>query len=317
MWQERPSELLRNEIEEVLKPLAEVPDLCNLVSEPLKRTRRALNEDISRDYPWPLLPLMVSEAICGHYEQVVPAAAGLEFLLAAGDVFDDIEDNDAPESLSAKYGSAIATNVATTLLILGEKSIPRLKGKGLEDQLVISTVEAINSFYTTACGGQHMDISITPEKAASEEVYLMVTASKSASQVECACHIGALLARADQDVIHSFTMFGNNLGMAAQITNDIQGIISEGDIFKRKITLPIIYALSQADDRERQQLVLTFKKNLVTAPDSTQIKDLLFRTGAVHYAMVKLEYYRQRARDILLNLEKVSVNIERLMTFLT
>ena len=133
MWQEIPSELLRNEIEEVLKPLAEVPDLYNLAREPLEKTRRALNKDISRDYPWPLLPLMVSEAICGHYEKVIPAAAGLEFLLAAGDVFDDIEDDDTPESLSAKYDSAIATNVATTLLILAEKSITRLKG-GVEEQ---------------------------------------------------------------------------------------------------------------------------------------------------------------------------------------
>jgi geranylgeranyl pyrophosphate synthase len=83
----------------------------------------------------------------------------LQFFMAAGDVFVDIEDNDSPQSLSAKYGSAVATNVATTLLVLGEKSIARLKEKNVDANTIVRILDATNSYYIDACTGQHMDLS--------------------------------------------------------------------------------------------------------------------------------------------------------------
>src|SRR4030042_12134 len=105
MWQERQARLLREEIEALLVPLSNVADLYTLVKEPLSKARRGLAADIAHDRPWPLLPLMVCEAICGRYEQAVPAAAALQLLKAAAEVFDDIEDADSSESLLARYGS--------------------------------------------------------------------------------------------------------------------------------------------------------------------------------------------------------------------
>ena len=122
------SELLRDEIEAVLAFLPEAAGLCDIVKEPLTQSRRGLASGASWDSAWPLLPLIVCEAICGHYQHVLPAAAARQFLVAAADVFDDIEDADSSEALSARYGSVVATNVATTLLILAEKAITRQKG---------------------------------------------------------------------------------------------------------------------------------------------------------------------------------------------
>ena len=81
---------------------------------------------------------------------------------------------------------------------------------------------------------------------------------------------------------------------------------------KRKITLPVIYALTQTDDEVRNQLELIFSKPSESVPDPAQIRDLLFRTGAIHYAMIKMEFYKQRALDILSKAERAGANVERL-----
>jgi len=316
MWQERQAQLLREEIEVLLAPLSDVADLYALVKEPLTKARRGLASDTAHGRPWPLLPLIVCEAISGHYEQALPAAAALQLLMAAGDVFDDIEDADSSESLSAKYGSAVATNVATTLLILAERAIVRLKGRGVENRVIVCVMDAVNSFYTTACTGQHLDLSLASDKPVPEDIYLRAISLKSASQVECSCHVGALLANASQELIDTFTLFGHNLGMAAQITNDIQGVTQGSDILKRKMTLPVIYALDHTNGETHNQLELAFGKPSESTLDNTQIKDLLFRTGAIHYATIKMELCKQRALDSLSEAEGAGASVERLKLFL-
>ncbi len=315
-WQERQAKLLRDEIESVLAHLPDTVGFYDLVKEPLTRVRRGLAIETAHDRPWPLLPLIVCEAISGHYEHTLPAAAALQLLTAAADVFDDIEDADSSESLSARYGSAVATNVATTLLILAETAITRLKGRGVADGIVVRVMDRVNSYYTTACAGQHLDLSLTSEIAVLEDMYFRVVDMKSASTVECACHIAALLATAEQELIDKFTVFGHNLGMASQIANDIHGITHGSDIVKHKITLPVIYALTQTDGEAHNQLEIIFGKQSESVADPTQIRNLLFGSGAIHYATIKMEFYKQRALDILPEAEKAGASVERLKLFL-
>jgi geranylgeranyl pyrophosphate synthase len=316
MWQERQAALLRDEIEALLSLLPDMGSFYDLVKEPLTQDRRGLATEIAHGRPWPLLPLIVCEAISGHCEHALPAAAALQLLMAAGDVFDDIEDADSSESLPARYGSAVATSVATTLLALAERAITRLKARGVEDNIIVRVMDTVNSYYTTACAGQHLDLCLAPRITVSEDVYLRVAGMKSASQVECACHIGALLATASKELIDIFGRFGHNLGMAAQITNDIQGVTRGSDITKHKITLPVIYALAQTDGEVRNQLEDTFGKQAGPVPNPTSIRDLLFRTGAIHYATIKMEFYKQRALDILSEAEGAGASVERLKLFL-
>jgi geranylgeranyl pyrophosphate synthase len=316
MWQKRQAELLKDEIGAVLAPLSDAGGLCELVKEPLTKARRGLAAESAHDRPWPLLPLIVCKAICGRYEHALPVAAAIQLFKAAGDVFDDIEDADSSESLSARYGSAIAINVANTLITTAEAAITRLKGRGVADCTIIRVMDVVNSYCITACAGQHLDLSLASKVDISEDIYVRVTGMKSASQVECACHIGALLATENQELINTFTIFGHNLGMAAQITNDIQGITRGSDILKHKITLPVIYALTQAEGETRNKLESTFAQQSPTIPDPTQIKNLLFSSGAIHYATIKMEFYKQLALDNLSEVERYGARVERLKLFL-
>lgn len=314
MWQEEASELLRKEIETLLSPLESAVGLLDVVKEALAKLERG--SSAKGNSPWPLIPLVVSDAISGHYEQALPAAAAIQFFRAAAEVFDDIEDADSPGSLVSKYGLATTTNAATTLTILAEKAISWLKERGVAGDSIVHVLDVVNSYYITACAGQHLDLLIRPGVAMSEETYIRIATMKSASQVECAFHVGALLAEAQPQLICLFSDFGNNLGLAAQIANDIRGIMDGNDIRRRKITLPVIYALAQAEGETRTQLEAVFCGQSGTAPDCVQIRHLLFTTGAVHYSTLKVELYKQYALDALSRAEEAGTRVERLKLFL-
>jgi len=316
MWLDRHYASLREEVEALLEPLVATNSLYNLIQESLTQERQYLTTDTVNSQTWPLLPLIVCEAISGNCQHAIPAAAALQLLKAAAEIFDDIEDADSSEALSSRYGSAIAVNVATTLLILSEKSIARLKAKGVEDAIVIRVIDAVSSYYTIACTGQHLDLSTGPETEISEDNYMNITGMKSASTIECSCYIGALLATENQQLIDRFAAFGRNLGISSQIANDIQGIVRGNDIPKRHISLPVIYALTQTDSETHNQFRLAFCDPAEPAFDNAQIRNLLFSTGAIHYALVKMEYYKQTALNYLLEVEQLGADIKRLKLFL-
>jgi geranylgeranyl pyrophosphate synthase len=316
MWQKRQVKLLKEEVQAAISSLSNTPDFYNLVKESLTRTKYGLDSVNANEKPWPLLPLMVCEAISGRYEHALPAAAALHLIKVSAEIFDDIEDADSPGSLSARYGSASATNVATTFLVLAENAITRLNTRHVESDIVIRIVDIVNSSLATACIGQYLDLSLLQEKSVSEDIYLEVLNMKSAFITACACRVGALLAKANRQLIDTFTTFGQHLGMASQIANDILGITQGNDILKRKVTLPLIYALAKADNKTRSKLNLTFGKQSGLAPDTTLIKELLFNTGAIHYATIKMEVYKQKALDILLKAEKMKTDTKRLKLFL-
>jgi len=104
--------------------------------------------------------------------------------------------------------------------------------------------------------------------------------------------------------------------MASQIANDIQGIVSGRDILQKKVTLPVIYALGHGTNRTRTQLTFKLGKEYQSVSDTTEVKERLFRSGAIFYAMTKMEIYKHKASDILQDLEKTHLNTERLKSFL-
>jgi geranylgeranyl pyrophosphate synthase len=315
MWRKRLLDQLKGEIEEVISDLSYEKELPRLVREPLSQTRRGLAPGIESDRPWPLLPLLVSEAVSNESERALPVAAAMQFFLGAADVFDDIEDADSPDSLYTRYGLSIATSIATTLLILGELSLSRLAYRGFNANNVVQIMESVNSFYAMACAGQYLDLN--ENMSHSEEMYLKIINMKTASQVKCACYLGAFLAGAKPQLIDNFSLFGYYLGMASQIGNDIQGIVKGTDIIKRKVTLPIIYALSLPDKTICNQLKQVFHQKDAPVHDFEAIKKLLLHTGAIYYATLRMDIYKQKALDVLGDIKTTGVDIEKLKLFIT
>lgn len=315
MWQDNQYASLREEVEALLEPLAE-SSLHRLIEESLVSASQDTTIEATSSQMWPLLPLIVCEAVSGCYQRAIPAAAALQLLKTTAEIFDDVEDADSSTSLSFSYGNAVAVNVATALLILSEKAITGLKAKGVEDYIVIRVMDAVSSYYTVACAGQQLDLSAGPRTDVSEDGYMNMIGMKSATTTECSCYVGALLATENQRIIDKFAEFGRNLGMSSQIANDIRGISRGNDIQQRKITLPVIYALTQTDGETRNHFESVFRDTDGLISDTAPIRDMLFTAGAIQYALIRMEYYKRIALDCLDELEELGVNVGRLRPFL-
>ena len=310
----KETNILRHEIKAALDLIPGESTFRDSVRRPLTAPKRALCPD--GDVGWALLPLFVCESICGYCEHVAPAAAALEFFKVAADVFDDIEDRDSVESLASVYGQAQATNVASGLLVLGQKAVTRLREKKVEPHVIVSVSDELASSFIKACVGQSYDLS-SETQAPSEKRYLDMVALKSASQLECACRIGALVATTDEYLVDCFGSFGHNLGMAAQITNDIQGVLDatggRNDICQRKKTLPVVYALMQADSHSRVALESLYNGDALITPDMVkEAQSILLGVGAIHYAVLLAEVFRQHALSDLRKVQAAGANVRRL-----
>ena len=310
MWQ-RHAERLSEEIKAVLSPVPREGRFYKIVGRSLAVRLGDLTDTTKRHKPWPVLPLVVCEAVSGYFEPALPAAAALLLFSAAADVFDDVEDDD--KSISSRAGGrAAANNSATALLILAEQSLLRLRESGAGSAATVKVAAIANSYYLQSCLGQHLDLVYPEKKAITEEDYLHMIQMKTGSHVECACVVGAILGGSKKKINSAFGKFGRNLGMAAQIANDIQGMLSGDDIEKRKVTIAGAFAGAGRNGAPAAQ---ASRKTKMESDEAARFKRHLLDSGGVFYAAVKMEEYRQTAADTLLALEKTGLNVSRLRGF--
>ncbi|MDD5402373.1 MAG: polyprenyl synthetase family protein [Dehalococcoidales bacterium] len=299
-WQAQWTDHLARELGSVLSLVPPGTGLAELLKEPLSEARRGLAPQARKDTPWHLLPLMVCESVSGDYKTALPVAAAFQLMATAGDVFDDIADKDSSKSLPATYGFGEAINAATALVVLAELAISRLKNLGVPSRKILSIFRVFNSYSVKACTGQHLDLSALKDTRITESRYLKILSLKSASQIECGCHVGALAGGARMHTIRAYRKFGQNLGMAAQITNDMTGITSGKDIANRKLTLPVVFAINTLDKHQQLQIIQAYSSpRRLNKDDIEQIQNILQQTGALYYANLKRHIYKQQAAEAL------------------
>ena len=161
------------------------------------------------------------------------------------------------------FGNAVSVLVGDFLCF---KSFTLMTGIGNLDILkLISEMANIMSegevFQLTKCG----DINLT------EEEYLTIIEKKTAVLISAACAAGAILGSASPEKIDALSQFGKNMGMAFQITDDILDYMAKEkefgksigkDLEEGKITLPLIFALKQSTEEEKNKIkeIITRKK---------------------------------------------------------
>lgn len=237
---------------------------------------------------------LLALGLSGRYEHVVPAGLAVELFLAACDLLDALEDEEAVPGLSG----AQALNQATALLLLSHISMGGL-WKSNEPARARLATQALEVAAIRACQGQSLDLAFESREAVTEGEYLQMIELKSAGPFSAACWVGASLSTTDGQKVEAAAQYGKWLGMAVQVRNDALAIASgadRSDIRRRKKTLPIIYALGKAEGKEGDFLSQAYTVERALAPDEERrVRDIVLGCGGVHYAMVLADVYRQRA----------------------
>ena len=254
----------------------------------------------------PTLLLLACEAVGGSWRKALPAAAAVELVHNFSLIHDDIEDEDRQrrqrDTVWCLWGQPQAINAGDAMHSLARLAISRLDGSGVDAGRTLRAARILDQTCLELCEGQYQDISFESQIDINIEGYLQMIERKTASLFGCCLQLGALLGTADEALVERFHRCGRRLGLAYQMLDDCLGIWggkSTSDIQKRKKTLPVIYALGQAPDKERGALRAIYTQESLGSAEVERVLAILDRLGADEYARVMAMQYCSQALEEL------------------
>jgi octaprenyl-diphosphate synthase len=253
-------------------------------------------------------PLFVflSAGACGIINEATYRGASLiELVHTASLVHDDVVDNSNYRrgffSVNALWKNKIAVLVGDFLLTRGLFLAMEHKNY---DLLAICT-EAVKEMSE----GELLQMEKARQLDIKEEIYYEIIRQKTASLIASCCAVGASSSGAPEGVVATMKEFGQHVGMAFQIKDDLfdygEDVIGKPvgiDIKEKKMTLPLIYALSKCSWLEKRRIIQIIRNK---SEDSAKVKEVIEfvkRSGGIEYAKGVMQQYYQKAIAILSDL---------------
>jgi octaprenyl-diphosphate synthase len=251
----------------------------------------------------PLLVLLSAKIIGEVNERSYRGAVLVELLHTATLVHDDVVDNANKRrgvwSINALFKNKVAVLMGDYLLSRG--LMIAVDGKDFDFLGVITnTVKRMSE-------GELLQIQKTRKLDIDEETYFRVISDKTASLLETCCEIGALSATDNTEYHQAMKQFGQSIGMAFQIRDDIldyEGTLKMmgkpvgGDIKEKKITLPLIYSLNQVSKKEAAH-ILKLIKNGSKNSEVKEIIKFVRENGGIDYALETAKSYSNKAKEAI------------------
>jgi geranylgeranyl diphosphate synthase type I len=203
----------------------------------------------------PLMVLLCTASCGADWQSALPAAAAVELVHNFSLVHDDIQDNSEkrrgrPTSW-VKVGAPMAINVGDALFVLSNQAIIDLK-EHYPAETVVRAAEILHNTCLELTRGQYLDMSYEERTDLSVDDYWPMVAGKTAALLSACCHLGSLLGGADEDKQEAYRSYGQYLGLAFQVQDDILGIWGDeaitgksaaSDLVEGKNSLPVLAGL--------------------------------------------------------------------------
>jgi len=251
----------------------------------------------------PLLVFLTAKLNGEIGESTFIAATCIELLHTASLVHDDVVD-DAHErrgslSINALWNSKIAVLLGDYLLSTGMHICVE---KSRYDMLEIIS-EAVKSM----AEGELLQLQKARKLNIKEEDYYKIIISKTAALLSACTATGARSVTEDPETIQLMKDFGENIGIAFQIRDDILDYEGTGltgktvgnDIKEKKITLPLIHALEQSANSKKRHILNIVKSRKKTKSEIGEVISFVMDYGGIEYAELKMNQYRDKALAIL------------------
>jgi geranylgeranyl diphosphate synthase type I len=208
----------------------------------------------------PYLALLACQAVGGQVERALPLAAGIQLVHDFTLIHDDIQDVSPTRrgraTVWSLWGLAHGITAGDSMFALAHLALQRLSIAGVPPAVTLDVLRRFDETILAVCEGQYLDCSYEGNLSITEEDYLAMIRRKTATLIGAAVCTGALVGGSDVATAEALYDFGVNLGIAFQLQDDILGIWGDpeatgkpaaADLYRRKVTLPIIRALRECE----------------------------------------------------------------------
>lgn len=235
-------------------------------------------------------------------ERTHRGAALIELLHTATLVHDDVVDDSNYRrgffSINALWKNKIAVLVGDYLLSRG-----LLVAIDNDD---FALLKIVSRAVREMSEGELLQISKARRLDITQDVYFEIIRQKTASLIASCCGVGASSAGANDEIVQKAYLFGEKIGIAFQIKDDLfdYGEAEIGkplgiDIKEKKMTLPLIYALQNASPADRKRIINIVKNESHKPAKVREVIDYVKQSGGIQYTEKKMQEYQDEAQAIL------------------
>ncbi|MBW7935636.1 MAG: polyprenyl synthetase family protein [Flavobacteriales bacterium] len=219
--------------------------------------------------------------------------------LVHDDVVDDSNERRGFFSINGLWKNKIAVLVGDFLLSRGLLLATENKDFRL--------LEIVSNAVRLMSEGELLQIEKARHLDIKEDVYFDIIQRKTASLISSCCACGSSSAGASDDMVYHMSAFGEKIGIAFQLKDDLfdyenSSLIGKPtgiDIKEQKMTLPLIYALSKASPAEKKKIIYTVKNNNNDPEKVADVVQFVKNSGGIEYAEKKMYAYRDEAFAML------------------
>ncbi len=256
-------------------------------------------------------------------ESTFRAASLIELLHTATLVHDDVVDDSNLRrgffSINALWKNKIAVLVGDYLLSQG--LLLALE----QDEFKL--LKIVSSAVREMSEGELLQIEKARKLDIQESVYFEIIRKKTATLIASCCGCGAASVGVSEELVQSMWSFGEHVGIAFQIKDDLfdyehnnaTGKPNGTDIRDQKMTLPLIYLLNNSDFMEKRWIINTVKSHHNDAEKVSKLIEKVVERGGIAYAREKMIEYRQKSLEILMSFpdNEYRKSLEQLVLFTT
>ena len=251
----------------------------------------------------PLLVLLSAQACGGAATDTTHRAAALVEMLHTAtlvhdDVVDDAEERRGVFSINALWKNKIAVLLGDFLLSRG-----LLLSLDHNDDSILHT---LSDAVRRMSEGELLQIEKSRLLDVDEATYFRIISDKTASLISACTKSGAVSVSDDEALIERMDAFGETLGLAFQIRDDLFDFSVEDagkpigiDLQEKKMTLPLIVALREAGRREKKRILKIVDQDDKDRDDLRTIAAFVDEHGGIEYARSKMESLAAEARSLL------------------
>jgi octaprenyl-diphosphate synthase len=252
----------------------------------------------------PMFVFLVAKMVSGENvnERTYRGACVIELIHTATLVHDDVVDDSNRRrgffSINALWKNKIAVLVGDYLL---SKGLLLSIDHGDFDLLKIISV-AVREMSE----GELLQIEKARRLDITEAIYYEIIRKKTATLIAACCALGARSVSQDDAIVESLRKFGELIGMAFQIKDDLFDYTDEAigkptgiDIKEQKMTLPLIYVLNTCTAKEKAWIINSVKNHNKDKKRVKEVIDFVKSHHGLTYAEQKMETFREEALQLL------------------